>query len=394
MKLLENITVLELTTYWAATSTGRFLHNMGARVIRVETPPRGDACRYFGAVYRMPTKAEENPIHDMYNGGKETVALDLTKPEDMEVFMKIMAKADIFLTSTREKGLKKLGLDYPTLKKKFPGIIMAHATGWGNDGPMSGMPGIDGICFFGKNGLLTDLRMDPDSPPTYSPTGMGDLTTGIMLTAGTLAALYKKERTGEGDYVMASLYGTGNWVTSPMTTGTQYGYEWPRNTWNSSPMGQAYRCKDGKFIFSFVNEYDKVWPHYAKALGIPDEIANDPRYNNRMATLDPTNRKNLVKICMDYAAERNSDEIEAVFKECDIPGCVLSGFKEKYEGKELEQAVLNGYLAKHTYASGKEVYLSQMPLYFDSEGVQDFYEPHRAIGENNEEIIKEFCGED
>lgn len=392
MKLLEDLTVVELTTYWAATSTGRFLRSMGARVIRVETPPRGDACRYFGAVYRMPISAEENPIHDMYNGGKECLALDLKDPEHLAMFHKMLAKADIFLTSTREKGLKKFGLDWDSLKDKYPRLIMAHATGWGREGPMSSMPGIDGICFFGKNGLLTDLRMDPDSPPTYSPTGMGDLSTGIMLFAGTLAALHRRETTGKGDYVMASLYGTGNWVTSPMTTGTQYGYEWPRNQFNSGPMGQAYLCKDGRFIFSFVNEYDKFWPAYAKAMRLPEEVANNPKYNNRAAALDPQNRRELVQIIMEYAAKLNSDEIEAVFNEYDLPGCVLSGFADKYSGVELEQAVVNGYLAEHTYPSGKKVYLSQMPLFFDSEGVQDLYERHRRIGEDNDALFSEFEG--
>ena len=308
--------------------------------------------------------------------------------------MKILAKSDIFLTSTREKGLEKLGLDYKSLKDKFPRLIMAQVTGWGLEGPMSNMPGIDAISFFGKNGLLTDLRMDPDSPPIYSPTGMGDLTTGTMLAVGTLAALYKRERTGKGDYVMTSLYGTGNWVTSPICTGTEYGYEWPRNCYNSSPMGQAYLCKDGKYIFSFVNDFDKMWPYFAEALGIPKEIATDPRFSSRTATFDPVNRRDLVKICMEYAAKRDSAEIEAKFEEYDIPGCVLSSFKDKYQGEELEQMVKNGYLCKHTYPSGKEVYLSQMPLYFDSEGVQDLYEHHRAIGENNAEIIKEFCGDE
>lgn len=389
MKPLQDITVVELTTYWAATTTGRFLRSLGARVIRIETPPKGDACRYFGMAYHMPITAEENPIHDMYNGGKECLALDLTQPENREIVYNMLEKADVFLTSTREKGLKKLGLDWETIKEKFPHIVMAHATGWGKDGPMSGMPGIDAISFFGMNGILTDLRMDENTPPIYSPTGMGDLTTGTMLAVGTLAALHARELTGKGDYVMCSLYGSGNWVTSAVSCATQYGYEWPRNPGNSGPMGQAYTCKDGRNVFLFVNEYDKFWNAFVEAFGLED-IKDNPKYNTRVAALVPENRKELVEIVMERAKQRTAQEIFDVLKANDVPSCILAKFKDKYEGEQLEQNVLNGYLAEHTYPSGKSVYLSQMPIYFDSQGVQDLYERHRALGEDNEALIKEF----
>lgn len=389
MKLLEDITVVELTTYWAATTTGRFLRSMGARVIRIETPPKGDACRYFGMAFAMPIKPDENPIHDMYNGGKECLALDLTQPENIEIVYSMLEKADIFLTSTRERGLKKLGLDWDTLKEKFPSLIMAHATGWGKEGPMSTMPGIDAISFFGANGVLTDLRMEESTPPIYSPTGMGDLTTGTMLAVGALAALHKRSVTGKGDYVMASLYGTGNWVTSAVATGTQYGYQWPRSTETSSAMGQAYPCKDGRFIFLFVNEYDKHWHSFVKAFGL-ESIEDNEKYNNRVAHLVPENRKELVKIVTEAARQKTAQEIFDVLKETDVPSCILSKFNSKYDGEQLEQNLLNGYMAEHTYPSGKSLYLSQMPLFFDSEGVQNLYERHRALGEDNESLIEEF----
>lgn len=389
MKLLEDITVVELTTYWAATTTGRYLRSMGARVIRIETPPKGDACRYFGMAFAMPIKEDENPIHDMYNGGKECLALDLTKPENIQVVYNMLEKADVFLTSTREKGLKKLGLDWDTLKKKFPSLIMAHATGWGKEGPMSTQPGIDAISFFGANGVLTDLRMEESTPPIYSPTGMGDLTTGTMLAVGTLAALHKRDVTGKGDYVMASLFGTGNWVTSAVSTGTQYGYKWSRTTESSSAMGQAFACKDGRFIFLFVNEYDKHFPAFIKAFGL-DHLANDTRHSTRVGHLVPENRKELVAITAEAAKLKTADEIFAVLKELDVPSCILSKFDGRYDGEQLEQCVLNGYMSEHTYPSGKNLYLAQMPLFFDSEGVQNLYERHRGIGEDNESLLEEF----
>ena len=108
-KPLEGLFVVEMTSYWSATTTARFLRDMGARVVRVETPPIGDFCRYYGRSMGMPITAEENPIHDIFNGGKECVALDLKDPKNLKLMQNMLAKADVFITSTRTAGLKKLG---------------------------------------------------------------------------------------------------------------------------------------------------------------------------------------------------------------------------------------------------------------------------------------------
>lgn len=125
-KPLEGLFVVEMTSYWSATTTARFLRDMGARVVRVETPPIGDFCRYYGRSMGMPITAEENPIHDIFNGGKECVALDLKDPKNLKLMHNMLAKADVFITSTRTAGLKKLGLDWETLHAKYPKLVMGQ----------------------------------------------------------------------------------------------------------------------------------------------------------------------------------------------------------------------------------------------------------------------------
>jgi crotonobetainyl-CoA:carnitine CoA-transferase CaiB-like acyl-CoA transferase len=388
-KPLEGVFVVELTTYWSATTTARFMRAMGARVVRIETPPRGDACRYYGRIFGMPITNEENAIHDQFNGGKECISLDLNKPENIVIVHNMLAQADVFITSTRYSGLKKLGLDWDTLKEKYPKLVMGHVTGYGKEGPLTGRPGIDAISFFAANGIVLDTRTDPDSPPIYPTGGMGDTTTGMALLCGVLAALYNVQFTGKGDYVMASLYGTGNWVTTGFATGCNYGYKWPREAKTMSPMGQGYRCKDDKYVYVFLNEYDKFWPAFVKAFSLED-IKDDPRYSTQDATLNPQYRRELVTLVQERALLKNSKDIQDVLTANDVPSCILNQYKDRFEGEFLEQSVKNGYMAPHTYPSGKTVYLSQMPIYFDSQGVQDLYERHRAIGEDNEALIKEF----
>lgn len=308
-KPLEGLFVVEMTSYWSATTTARFLRDMGARVVRVETPPIGDFCRYYGRSMGMPITAEENPIHDIFNGGKECVALDLKDPKNLKLMQNMLAKADIFITSTRTAGLKKLGLDWETLHAKYPKLVMGQVTGYGINGPLVNRPGIDAIAYFGANGVILDTRTDPDSPPIYPPAGMGDTTTGITLLSGVLAALLAARETGVGDYVMTSLYGTGNFVTAGFATNCNYGYEWPREAHTMSPLGQGYKCRDGRYIYVFVNDYTSVWPKFAKALRLPEEVVTDPRFTTKESTTIIANRSALVDIIREYALQRDAQDV-------------------------------------------------------------------------------------
>ena len=189
-KPLEGLFVVELTTYWAAPSAGEFLRCLGARVVKIETGKAGDSVRYWGRTCGMPIEANENPSFDLFNGGKEFMHMDLNDPEHERVLHNMLAKADVFLTSMRLGGLKKHNLDYDTLKEKYPRLVMAHATGYGcKDGPLSAAPGLDAVAFFAMNGLISDLRLNPDDSPICPPTGMGDLTTGMPLFGAMVASL-------------------------------------------------------------------------------------------------------------------------------------------------------------------------------------------------------------
>lgn len=211
-KPLEGLLVIELATYWVGPSAGAYLRAQGARVIKIEQPPYGDSTRFFARTCGVPYTDAENPIHDVSNGGKECITLDLKNEENIKLLHRMLAKADVFLTSVRQAGLERLGLDYDSIKDKYPRLIYAHGTAYGKSGPLSSYPGLDAVAFFGINGMLTDNMMTEDG--AICPiTGMGDFTTGGYLDIGIMTALYNRERTGRGDYVMTSLYGVGGWVS-------------------------------------------------------------------------------------------------------------------------------------------------------------------------------------
>ena len=354
-KPLEGLLVIELATYWVGPSAGAYLRAQGARVIKIEQPPYGDSTRFFARTCGVPYTDAENPIHDVSNGGKECITLDLKDEENIKLLHRMLAKADVFLTSVRQAGLERLGLDYDSIKDKYPRLIYAHGTAYGKSGPLSSYPGLDAVAFFGINGMLTDNMMTEDG--AICPiTGMGDFTTGGYLDIGIMTALYNRERTGRGDYVMTSLYGVGGWV--------------------------------------FVNEYEKRWDAFCAAFGIED-LHDDARFNTRTAVNDPENCRKIVERCAESALRQTGDELLAKLRAGNIPACINGHFSDKYKiPEQIEHNLVNGYFVPHTYdgegASGKSVYVSQFPLYFESQGVTDDYARCHALDEDREKILAEF----
>ncbi|MBQ0004614.1 MAG: CoA transferase [Clostridiales bacterium] len=149
---LEGVKILELATVVAAPSASRILADYGAEVIKIESPPFGDLSRITGRDHLLPIDDDNNPFFDHLNAGKKLVALNLKKPEGMDIFMKMLDKADIFLTNISSQSLEKLGIDYESLKDKYPKLIYAHFTGLGREGSEANRACYDQTAFWSRTG--------------------------------------------------------------------------------------------------------------------------------------------------------------------------------------------------------------------------------------------------
>ena len=164
MKPLQGIKVVDLTTYMATPATGRVLADWGAEVIKVEAP-KGDPCRVTqAAVFNMPMSDDENLAFDMVNLNKHFVTLNLKSPVGAEVMDKLLSEADVFITNTRTKSLKKMGLDWETLHAKYPKLVMGHGLGYGKYGPEKDDPGFDVTCYMARGGVFGTTVNRGDSP--------------------------------------------------------------------------------------------------------------------------------------------------------------------------------------------------------------------------------------
>ena len=383
-KPLEGVKVVELATVMAGPSCGRYLADWGAEVIKIETR-KGDNYRVYPPTMGIPSTQDCSPLFDNVNAGKRGISIDIKTPEGMEAMHKLLAKADVFLTNNRPKALKKNGLDYDSLKEKYPGLIMAQVSSYGLKGPQADAPGQDTIAFWVSTGFTADMMVKtPNSYPVYGSSGTGDFITGLGLAYAVVCALYKKKETGLGDYVVNSLYGCGLWCNSNYNIGCMPRYTWhmPKTRESSAPGSSPFMCKDGEWIMSTVMDIGKQWPGFAKALGHPEWIE---QFGTTKAMTDLDNRRYLMGECEKIFLTKTSKEWDELLTQYDVVHDILAHYGDF---EHNPQALENGYAFKYTYPNGHETVLIRPSMTSERMGTPKFT-PGPMTGENTVEILGE-----
>jgi crotonobetainyl-CoA:carnitine CoA-transferase CaiB-like acyl-CoA transferase len=203
MTMLEGIRIVDLTTVIFGPYATQMLADLGAEVIKVETPGVGDVSRYLGNGVPDPTMGS---IHLTVNRGKRSIALDLKKPEDAEVLRGLIATADVFFHNVRGKAIARLGFDYDGCRAIKPDIIYVHGTGFGQDGPYADLQAYDDVIQAASGTTTLLPRVDGDPRPRYFPSLIADKVAGQFGAQAILAALVHKFRTGEGQEVQVPMF--------------------------------------------------------------------------------------------------------------------------------------------------------------------------------------------
>lgn len=349
-KPLAGFKIIELATFLAAPSCTKLLSDLGADVIKVEKGS-GDTFRHFGPTFKMPAEEDQNPTFDLLNGGKRSIVIDMKSEAGMETFFHLLETADVFVTNIREGALKRLGCDYDALKDRFPKLVVARITAYGDKGPRAAEPGYDAAAFWAASGFLLDQRlMVPGTPnyPVSSPQGMGDVFTGSLLASGILSALLACAKTGKGDYITSSIYGAAIWGLGVMILSDEehHQYTWPKGRYD--PGTTPYRCKDDRWIAYVIPQHERYFPGVIRAFGA-DEFLDDPRF---LKVWDANQHKEIyVKRFEELAAQMTADELTARLREQDVPNTILN----TYHGiNQDEQAIANGFIQEHTFPNGEK----------------------------------------
>lgn len=277
--LLEGLHVVDLASFIAGPAAATVLGDFGADVVKVEPPHTGDSYRTLSRVPPNPRVDGVNYPWQLDNRNKRSLALDLKSPGARDVTERLVRWADVLVTNFPPRTRARLGLEYDDLAPLNPRLVYADVTGFGEEGPDAHLPGFDVTAYWARTGLM-DVTRQRDAAPAMNPFGSGDHPTAITLFAGIMTALYRRERTGRGARVTASLIAEGAWAAGMWLQAVLVGAKGPRPVDRTDPpnaLANAYRTADDRWLLlAFANE-DKQVPLFLRAIGHP-EAAENPRY--------------------------------------------------------------------------------------------------------------------
>jgi len=267
---LAGVKVVDMTEHMAGPYCTMILADMGAEVIKLERPGAGDNSRAMG------DGNQRNPYFRYINRNKQSVTLDYKSPGGREIFLKLIAGADVLVENYRATVMDRAGLGYEELRKANPRLIYAQLSGFGSDGPYREKGGFDLIAQ-GMGGIM-HVTGEPDGPPTSVGLPICDLGTGMWGAQGVLAALYERQRTGQGQKIECSLLETAVAFSSWTSAGWLADHVEPTRMGSRHRQNapyQRFETKDGYMMIGASGQ--GIWERGAKALGHP-EWTEDPRF--------------------------------------------------------------------------------------------------------------------
>jgi crotonobetainyl-CoA:carnitine CoA-transferase CaiB-like acyl-CoA transferase len=267
---LAGLKVLDLTEHMAGPFCTMILADMGAEVIKLERPGKGDSSRAMG------DGSERNPFFRYINRNKKGVTLDYKQPEGKALFLRLVEGMDVLVENYRPTVMPRAGLGWAQLKDVNPRLVYAQLSGLGYDGPLAARGGFDLIAQ-GMGGIM-HVTGEPDGPPTSVGLPICDLGTGMWAVQGVLAALYERQRTGKGRLVECSLLETAIGYSSWTSAGWLVDKKEPTRQGSRHRQNAPYqrvRTKDGYMMIGAAGQ--SIWSRFAQALGRADWI-EDARF--------------------------------------------------------------------------------------------------------------------
>ncbi len=384
-RALEGLRVLDLTVWFQGPVCAQHLADLGAEVIHIERPGQGDQARGVRSINAVPV-GEWNQYFLVVNRNKKSMAIDLKTPKGRELFDRLVAVSDVFLSNLGTESLRSAGLDYERLASINPGIIYATNTGYGHRGV--DRPAFD-MTVQALTGLMTRLG-EPGQPPVYLGLGGGDAYGGLLSALGIMIALYRRDKTGRGQHVDASLYGAQLLLAAPslqpyLATGSEFYADQHARRDARNPLWNRYRASD-KWMFMCLDNTDENWQKLCKASG-GDDLRGDPRFASVSERRD--NSAALVDALDGVLSTRTAKDWTASFAEFDIPAGPINVLADVARDA---QAWANDYfVTAHCSEVNREVELRGLPVTLSrTPGRVDSLGPE--LGQDTELILLDTLG--
>ena len=375
---LKNLLVVDLTRVLVGPYCTMILSDLGARVIKIEAPETGDDSRKFG-----PFVEDYSAYFMSLNRGKESIALNLKNESDKIIFEKILSKADILVENFKPGTLEKWGFGWKQVSKKFPKLIYASASGFGQTGPLKELPAYD-MVVQGMGGLMS-VTGQPNSEPTRVGTSIGDITAGLFTAIGINAALFDRQKTGKGMYIDVSMLDCQIAILENAIARYLSKNEIPKPMGSRHPSiapFEAFKTKDSHIIIAAGN--DKLFEKLCAALELNDLINNKDYSTN---SLRSENMDKLKKLLENKLVSKNTKNWVDILEKLKIPCGPIFNIKEAVENPQIEA---RNMIVKSFHKIIGEFKLAGNPIKMSS------YEDKKTRGdipdldEHRDKILKEF----
>ncbi|GGC77937.1 CaiB/BaiF CoA transferase family protein [Chelatococcus reniformis] len=376
MKPLAGTRVLDFSRVLAGPLCAQTLADLGADVIKIESCGTGDDSRAW-----PPFQNGTSTAFLCANRSKRSIALDLKRPEGLEIARRLVEESDVVIESSATGVAERLGIDYASLKARNPRLVYCTISGFGRTGPLREARGYDMIlqAFSGIMGLTGEEGASPVRVP-FSPI---DQTTGHHAVVGILAALMRRGQTGEGAYVEVSLFETAvafvgyllqaYWANGALPTriGSRHAGIVPY---------QAFDCADKPVLIGVAN--DKLWQNFCRAFG-RDELAEDPRFATNASRV--VRRDETVGIVQDIVGAWRADDLLAKLDAMGVPCAPVNSLEDVLRH---EHTIARGIIGAVEHPVVGPIQTVGMPIVFDGQP-RDFGSAPPLLGEHTEAILAE-----
>ena len=376
---LKNLLVVDLTRVLVGPYCTMILSDLGARVIKVEAPEIGDDSRKFG-----PFIKDYSAYFMSLNRGKESIALNLKNDEDKKIFEKILSKADILVENFKPGTLEKWGFGWKDVNKKYPKLIYASASGFGQTGPLKELPAYD-MVVQGMGGLMS-VTGQPNSEPTRVGTSIGDITAGLFTAIGINAALYDRQKTGKGMFIDVSMLDCQIAILENAIARYLSKNEIPKPMGSRHPSiapFEAFKTKDSYIIIAAGN--DKLFEKLCNLLQIP-EVSKDPKFSDNSSRAK--NMDELKKILEEKLLSKKTGDWVSEMEKDKIPCGPIFNIKEAVENPQIES---RNMIVKAFHKVVGDFKLAGNPIKMSSYKDEKKRGDIPDLDEHRQKIIKEFC---
>lgn len=337
---LAGIRVVEIAHYVAVPAAGALLADLGADVIKVELPPKGELYRrgrpkYSGYASEFP----EGPGFHLDNRGKRSLLLDLTDADARDALLRLIDTADVVTTNLLPGRRAKYGLDHASLLARKPSLIVAAVSGYGGGGEEADRPAFDYAAYWARAGMM-DLMRDEGLPPSMLRPGVGDHAAASNLVVGILAALRMRDATGKGRYVEVSLLQTGLFILgcdAAMALVTREPIKRHDRKTAMNPLWNTYEVAGGRWILLVMVDPTRYWPRLCAVVQRQD-LLEDPRFAEPFARAQHSAA--LIAELEQEFARRTLEEWRPLL---DAAGLIWSPVQQLEEVLEDPQARAMGY---------------------------------------------------